>query len=942
MAVFDIRAKLYSAIGPVISGSVSEDHAQGKGLILCGGEITLAGLRRPAIGTPVQLAYQPAGSDRLVRFPRQLFVMSSFANPFEDTTNVELGCKLTLQKGVPANKEFYRSIADEFKNYSNNMPKTLKARRLLRLAASSLGMDIIAPAMNKSFLWDDGASMPASTVELIDNILNTELAYGYADLEGNLQCGRLQGSEQFAGPLVPLESVISLAPTTGGGEPVTKPTYSASPSVAGPKPEPAVPAADGTAPVVTAPSAVTSTPRPTAPVDTSDTSYLDFLEEESNPSEANAVPPVAGDSATSPSIPNPASPSTQKNPGWSSSWSETTSRVRIYREFPGLEIDQYFSGTERTESYEEHSIEGQLLSRVSTKSGYGAKDNGQIVLDYLIKAVSLEQSADTQQFAESWRAGANKYGNAKTFSYKEEFFQYEAVLPPPLTPSERDALTAAGETDTREPTFRVIAKQEYTYIGILETLGKMGIKDYSKVAFPDFPSPVCIQRVEETYFRQSGQEKVIRDIYLAYGVTEQGQQYISKALSKYKAAPGEFINLYPALESFAEMVFSETIFETRSVDPNETQLNTNLVDLPISKVPLAGESEQLTVEPVVAAPGAIATPISREEFTPPMTEFIPDAAIAAAAGATPAEQEKAAIYGIKSVRPETTEETTGGLLAYARYLQEYAVYQNSLRFAHRLGAQFTTPIGVLPSFPLSPFYVSLNGVSALYLTNAASWAFDANGLVQSIDALYWGAAGGEISGAGWVPLPPSTTVLPAAPVVVSQTPNPPIYSDSYATEDLEALSGGAPETSNDRGSVTAAVTSASDYGRITAPVTLGDGSDIGSIAAGIAALPTTGTEVFAEEVAPVNVIKPFKQIWQATGVARLRCSTVDVYGPAVRDQGPVATTVRLKLSVAQAVEAVIHPALAGLNAPTLSAVAAVSVEVNPTLSGGFGLGGNLS
>jgi hypothetical protein len=56
----------------------------------------------------------------------------------------------------------------------------------------------------------------------------------------------------------------------------------------------------------------------------------------------------------------------------------------------------------------------------------------------------------------------------------------------------------------------------------------------------------------------------------------------------------------------------------------------------------------------------------------------------------------------------------------------------------------------------------------------------------------------------------------------------------------------------------------------------------------------------------------------------------------------VATTVRLKLSVAQAVEAVIYPALAGLNAPTLSAVAAVSVEVNPTFSGGFGLGGNLS
>ncbi len=89
----DIRAVVTCSLGTLISASLSDDYIQGTGLVKTKGSCEISGLITPAIGTAVTFSYTKGGVTRAV--PRKLRVLSSFADPFRRTTQVELGCKLT-------------------------------------------------------------------------------------------------------------------------------------------------------------------------------------------------------------------------------------------------------------------------------------------------------------------------------------------------------------------------------------------------------------------------------------------------------------------------------------------------------------------------------------------------------------------------------------------------------------------------------------------------------------------------------------------------------------------------------------------------------------------------------------------------------------------------------------------------------------------------------
>ena len=91
--VADIRALTICNLGTVIQGSLADEAISvGQGLIRCRGQLVLDGLQTPASGTSVELAYIRAG--RIVRIPRKLRVISFFADPFANTTTVQIGDKL--------------------------------------------------------------------------------------------------------------------------------------------------------------------------------------------------------------------------------------------------------------------------------------------------------------------------------------------------------------------------------------------------------------------------------------------------------------------------------------------------------------------------------------------------------------------------------------------------------------------------------------------------------------------------------------------------------------------------------------------------------------------------------------------------------------------------------------------------------------------------------
>ena len=100
----------------------------------------------------------------------------------------------------------------------------------------------------------------------------------------------------------------------------------------------------------------------------------------------------------------------------------------------------------------------------------------------------------------------------------------------------------------------------------------------------------------------------------------------------------------------------------------------------------------------------------------------------------------------------------------------YGRVQNRLLLGNRSGINLQLAPERLPAAPYSPLYVQASGLTALYRANGTNWAFDSNGIVCSVDALFWAAVGG--TGTFWFPVAPGITTLPAEPPIVDGAMNP--------------------------------------------------------------------------------------------------------------------------------------------------------------------------
>lgn len=73
--------------------------------------------------------------------------------------------------------------------------------------------------------------------------------------------------------------------------------------------------------------------------------------------------------------------------------------------------------------------------------------------------------------------------------------------------------------------------------------------------------------------------------------------------------------------------------------------------------------------------------------------------------------------------------------------KKYGIIQNKLLMGGRSGMNLQLLPEKLPTAPFEPLVIQVNNLAAMYRTNGTTWTMDANGIVASTDALFWGGIG---------------------------------------------------------------------------------------------------------------------------------------------------------------------------------------------------------
>jgi len=726
--VLDVRAQVICNLGPVISGSVRDDHIQNQGLIFSTGEVVIAGLITPAMGDRVTLGYVTPDGGTVARFPRSHFkVTQAFANPLSNQTQVQLANDLAYERGKGGGV-VSSNLLDGLNRGELRTAPTMDLHEAAALICDRVGITV------KSLgTWTINQQITdlycEDYIETLSDMLASAGHVGYLDAQNELEAIPY-ANLPTNGPVVTFEQVVDINPNTGGVDFTENPTGT------------------GTAKQI----------------------------EEEQPPQAIYTPGVhIGQEALTPqALFAPGVDIENKALGaftasWDNNGMSTQTAVKVTLKNGSTKS---FPITETVITSEQKAEpDNRTLERRAETTTAAVKVNSQLVQDYLNTADSLQAQLNagsnvsgTLLRISELRAQGNSAATTPITSRKVDQYEYQKIDPPPLTDKEEEQadnevqsaianLTANDPLSNtppivakyrvvllpKLPTFRVTVHVATETMSYLEALGRCGIKDYTKLS--SIPSGEQISSVIRTQFLYG--ENVMREVkttYVAYGLTQMGQQAISAAASKLI---GQSINPAPLINQFFPLVLEDFEVVTRDVqqEGKEKPVPDYLAPYQNADVVIQGGSR------IQVGPEPEQRPNNSQVFSVP---FLSD----------------------DIVNDDGTISDGEAVSEAARYAME----QNQLLIGHRLGMQVTTGLGILPSNPLHPFHLSSNGITATYRLNGTSFAFDANSCMVSTDALYWGLAGGDVNGPRWTPVAPNTTALPTPPALVVNGPQPPANS----------------------------------------------------------------------------------------------------------------------------------------------------------------------
>ena len=490
--VLDVRAEIICNLGPVISGSVRDDHIQGQGLLFTTGELIIAGLITPAKGAQVTLAYITPDGGRAARFPRGPFrVKQSFANPLSNQTTVTIADTLAYLKGTGGGK-----ISSALTQGLNGRTPTKAPVADLNETAAVI-CDRAGITVGSLGTWTLKKQTEridsADYVETLSEVLASAGQVGYMDPQNKLQTIAYADLDN-GGPSIGFDKVIDLGPNAGGLD------FSE------------VPKATGTAQVIDELETVETIEEP--------------VEDDGQSSSGGIVGYLPGNYINE-----------QEYGSFSANWnSSSTSKTSTLWAVMKDGSTRSFNCTETVETREKTAEpDGRTLERITTETAPFCKNNMQAVQD-------------------SINSGGSGGANSIQTSRKIDRYTYEEIKPEPMSEKEREQLdaeieaaknTTSGITEIvllpELSTYRMTSHQSITEIPAAEALGRVYVKDYAKEGSMPGGS-VRAAMVQVDYLYGAGFVRKIHKKFIGYGMTQMGQQAIaagggslSQKLSQFSA-----------------------------------------------------------------------------------------------------------------------------------------------------------------------------------------------------------------------------------------------------------------------------------------------------------------------------------------------------------------------------------------------------------------------
>ena len=779
----DIRARIYCDLGEVIRGGFSDDHAQGTGLIRTRGDLVINGIVRPALGRRLNLGWKKG--TQFSRIPRDLRVLSFFADPFRRITTIQLGCTLTLLENLkPANERdrfFYSKETDENKDQECRLYDVgllpIKAVFIAARCLNRLGISGGSPNLS-NYYAKDRFDLSAGYVSVLNDLLYAEGKIGFMLPNGQLRVvDVLQGATSSA--VITEEDVIDIGPINSGEAPADsiKVRYN-----------------------------YTRYKEP-------DTSRTD---EELK--EARWEVDIQKDSPQTKTIKYAEELGTYQQVVV---FQPNSSTIRIYDRFDRL----LQSSTTTTTNVAD--VNPSYIKKVKT---------AQIVYGTETPPVSVSNPdlSDIQEITVVF------------YDYERDAGILEAE--DPTTTAEdclEEELTSPFIFDPERDN-RAVRKRTYKYVTDMHVAAALNVEEYVFVVNQSatvFHPSTELNLATDTYVLEEEiiEEYVNKETLVKYtefnlsggSITSFVPSVSNKTITTRRVAE------YKTLKCQQQFALEAEYYTT----PTELQ---TFIDQAKVRLTRAQTSSQVSTAPTVETPkrpsATEAADLGNRKVSRPAEDLDGLQLIYGSEAAS-----NAHIFDLPLAPDDQIKYLGGGYPGNWSVIPsdvrqkalQFGRVQQRLTFGHRYGFSIQLAPGTMPPYPLGGLIVESAGAYGSFLCNGTSWSFDSNGIICNTDAIYNGAVG---SSAGsytiWFQIQPGVTLLPSVTPSTNSTPAPVNNLNVAADFDPNAATSDV-----NWGLITASVSTTADWGAISSTATTFDDWDApgqwGTVPSDVDAVPAS-------------------------------------------------------------------------------------------------------